>query len=85
MALQQTKVTEEELNEIEQFQKNINQLTFQLGQIALRRMDLDQQEEFLETKHLELLQEEKQLGDKLKDKYGNAQIDLKTGNITNVD
>ena len=85
MALQQNKVTEEELKEIEQFQKNINELTFQLGQIALRRMDLDQQEEILESRHLELLKEERQLGDKLKEKYGTAQIDLKTGELKTIE
>ena len=85
MALQQNKVTEEELKEIEQFQRNINELTFQLGQIALRRMDLDQQEEILESKHLELLKEERQLGDKLKEKYGTAQIDLKTGELKTIE
>jgi len=82
MAIKQTKVTEEELIEIEEFQKNVNLITYQLGQVALQRLSLEKQEEALELQHEQLLKQEKQLGDKLKEKYGNSQIDLKTGEIT---
>jgi hypothetical protein len=85
MAIQQTKVTEEELKEIENFQQSVNLITYQLGQIALQRLSLEKQEEALELQHEQLLKQEKQLGDKLKEKYGNSQIDLKTGNITTSD
>ena len=81
MAIQQTKVTEEELKEIENFQQNVNLITYQLGQIALQRLSLKQQEKALELQHEQLLKQEKQLGDQLKEKYGNSQIDLKTGEI----
>jgi hypothetical protein len=82
MAIQQNKVTEEELKEIEEFQKSINLITYQLGQVALQRLSLEKQEAALKIQHDRLLEQEKQLGDKLKEKYGNAQIDLKTGEIT---
>ena len=82
MAIQQTKVTEEELKEIENFQQSVNLITYQLGQIVLQRLSLEKQEEALELQHEQLLKQEKQLGDKLKEKYGNSQIDLKTGEIT---
>jgi hypothetical protein len=39
------KVTEEELKEIEEFQQNINLITYQLGQVALQRLSLEKQEE----------------------------------------
>ena len=81
MAIQQTKVTEEELKEIENFQQSVNLITYQLGQIALQRLSLKKQEETLESQHEQLLVQEKQLGDKLKEKYGKSQIDLKTGEI----
>jgi hypothetical protein len=48
----------------------------------LQRLSLEKQEEALELQHEQLLKQEKQLGDKLKEKYGNSQIDLKTGEIT---
>jgi hypothetical protein len=82
MAIKQTKVTEEELKEIEEFQQSINLITYQLGQVALQRLSLEKQEAILKVQHDRLLEQEKQLGDKLKEKYGNAQIDLKTGEIT---
>ena len=85
MAIQQTKVTEEELKEIENFQQSVNLITYQLGQISLQRLSLEKQEEALELQHEQLLQQEKQLGDKLKEKYGNSQIDLKTGDIITSD
>ena len=81
MAIQQTKVTKEELKEIENFQQSVNLITYQLGQIALQRLSLKKQEETLESQHEQLLVQEKQLGDKLKEKYGKSQIDLKTGEI----
>ena len=82
MAIQQTKVTEEELKELENFQQNINVITYQLGQLALRKLNINEEEEVLETRYKQLLLEEKEIGDKLKEKYGDASIDLKTGAIT---
>jgi pantothenate kinase len=38
MAIQQNKVTEEELKEIEEFQESINLITYQLRTIALQRL-----------------------------------------------
>ena len=85
MAIKQTKVSEEELKEIENFQQSVNLITYQLGQIALQRLSLEKQEEALEQQHEQLLKQEKQLGDKVKEKYGNSQIDLKTGDIITSD
>ena len=82
MAIQHTKITENELKELTDFQQSINVITYQLGQVALSRLNLDQEEEVLETQYTKLLQVEKELGDKLKEKYGDSQINLKTGEIT---
>ena len=82
MALKQTKITEDELKELTNFQQSINVITYQLGQVALKRLNLDQEEEALEIEYTKLLQVEKELGDNLKEKYGDSQIDLKTGEIT---
>ena len=82
MALKQTKITEDELKQLTDFQQSINVITYQLGQVALSRLNLDQEEEVLEAQYTKLLQVEKELGDKLKEKYGDSQIDLKTGEIT---
>jgi hypothetical protein len=85
MAIQQTKITDKDLTEIKEFQNNINILTYQLGQIALQKLSLEKQEISLKLQHDQLLEQEKQLGDKLKEKYGNSQIDLKSGEIISSD
>ena len=56
-------------------------ITVDLGQLALKKLSLDKEEEYLESEYEKILTEEKQLGDNLKEKYGEAQIDLKTGEI----
>ena len=78
MAIKQTKVTDEELKQISEFQDRI---TIQLGQLSLKKLSLDKEEEYLESEYEKILEKEKQLGDNLKEKYGEAQIDLKTGEI----
>ena len=81
MAIKQTKVTDEELKQISEFQTSIDRITIDLGQLALKKLSLDKEEEYLESEYEKILKEEKQLGDNLKEKYGEAQIDLKTGEI----
>jgi len=81
MAIQQNKISEEELKALEDFQQNINIITYQLGQLALRKLNLEKEEENLEIQYDQILLQEKELGDRLKEKYGSAQIDLKTGEI----
>jgi hypothetical protein len=84
MAIKQTKVTEEELKEIEEFQQKINVVTYQLGQLTLKKLNLKKEEEVVNAQYEQLLLQEKELGDKLQEKYGTAQIDLKTGEITST-
>ena len=81
MAIKQTKVTDEELKQISEFQTSIDRITINLGQLSLKKLRLDKEEEYLESEYEKILEKEKQLGDNLKEKYGEAQIDLKTGEI----
>ena len=83
MSIQQTKVTEEELKELENFQQNINVITYQLGQLTLKKLNINEEEDVLKTRYKQLLLKEKEIGDTLTEKYGDASIDLKTGAITN--
>ena len=81
MAIKQTKVTDEELKKISEFQTSIDRITINLGQLSLKKLSLDKEEEYLESEYEKILEKEKQLGDNLKEKYGEAQIDLKTVEI----
>ncbi len=44
MAIKQTKVTEEELKEIKNFQNEIDVITYQLGQLTLKKLNLNSYE-----------------------------------------
>ena len=81
MSITQTKVTEEEIQQITKFQDSIQEITVKLGQLALKKLNLEKEEEYLDIEYNNLLKEEIQLGDNLKEKYGEAQINLKTGEI----
>jgi len=81
MAIQQNKISEKELKALEDFQQNINVITYQLGQLALRKLNLEKEEENIRIQYEQILLQEKELGDSLKEKYGSDQIDLKTGEI----
>ena len=72
MAIKKTKITEEELKELENFQQTINTITFQLCQLSLRKLNLESEENNLKNQYSSLLQTEKKLGDKLKEKYGDS-------------
>ena len=66
MAIKQTKVTDEELKQISEFQESIDRITIQLGQLSLKKLSLDKEEEYLESEYEKILEKEKQLGDNLK-------------------
>lgn len=82
MAIKKTKLEDQELQEIKQFQSDFDQLQVLLGQIQLQKFKLDNDELILKSKYNDLLLKEKEIGEKLNNKYGEVQIDLKTGEIT---
>ena len=81
MAIQENKATQEELDLIKNFQDSIQNITIRLGQLELKKLNIKKEKEILDLEYEKLINEEKKLGDNLKEKYGNSQIDLKTGEI----
>tara|TARA_B100001063_G_C16754276_1_gene552156 strand:+ start:280 stop:537 length:258 start_codon:yes stop_codon:yes gene_type:complete len=81
MAIQENKATQEELDLIKNFQDSIQNITIKLGQLELKKLNIKKEKEILDLEYEKLINEEKELGDNLKEKYGNSQIDLKTGEI----
>ena len=81
MAIQENKATQEELDLIKNFQDNIQDITIRLGQLELKKLNIKKEEEMLGLEYEQLINKEKELGDNLKEKYGNSQIDLKTGEV----
>ena len=76
------KLTDQELQNVKSFQTEFDQLQQLLGQIQLQKFKLENDELILKNKFNDLLLREKEIGEQLNDKYGEVQIDLKTGVIT---
>ena len=77
-----TKIQEEELKRLQEFQVNSEQLVNRLGQLEFQKIRIAKDEKFLKEQ-IDLLEEEEIAISKLiKDTYGNVNIDLKTGDLT---
>jgi hypothetical protein len=77
-----TKIQEEELKRLQEFQVNSEQLVNRLGQLEFQKIRIAKDEKFLKEQ-IDLLEEEEIAISKLiKDTYGNVNIDLKTGELT---
>ena len=77
-----TKLKEQELKQLQNFQQESEILVSQLGQISFQKLQLEKQEEFLKQKFNQLNEEEVLISKNLKEKYDNVNIDLKTGELT---
>lgn len=79
-----TKVTAEELQALQDVSKRSNLLIQELGTIALQRLNLDQREEAAEKFLAETQQLEAQLSKSLEEKYGKVTVDTVTGDIAPI-
>ena len=77
-----TKIQEDELKRLQEFQVQSEQLVSRLGQLEFQKIRIAKDEKFLKEQ-IDLLEEEEIAISKLiKDTYGNVNIDLKTGDLT---
>jgi|9_EtaG_2_1085328.scaffolds.fasta_scaffold04153_4 23S rRNA maturation-related 3'-5' exoribonuclease YhaM len=76
------KFTPEEINKIESLQQELNQITFQLGQLEISKIKLKQSENQLLNFLTEIEKKEKNLASELNKKYGKGTLDTKTGEFT---
>jgi hypothetical protein len=77
--MENTKLTEQEVQSLLEFQQQRQTIVFELGNLELTQIDIDNRREELETYYLELKIKEQQLGTELSDKYGNGSINLEKG------
>ena len=84
-------LTPEELQQIQEMQKQYNQFVFDLGSIEAQLQGLLVQKSLLEKEKNGVLSDIKTLGDKerelvqvLQEKYGTGHIDPQTGEITPI-
>ena len=74
-----TKLSKEELQQLKDFQRIENEITFSLGDIEKRKYFLSRQKEKLENDYVALLNKQETLGKELQEKYGEGNIDLEKG------
>jgi seryl-tRNA synthetase len=84
-----TKITDEELQEVQQLQKDFQILTYQIGEISLQREIAQKQVKKLDDEFnnfvssFEKLQEkEEEMINKLNTTYPNANINFETGELS---
>jgi hypothetical protein len=78
-------LTQEELNNLKQFQSREENLIVAFGQMAYQRQNLDEQEEKLIEEKAKFEKERSELASSLTEKYGNGTINIDTGEITPVE
>ena len=76
-----TKLQEIELQELRNFQEQSETLIAQLGQLSFKKLQLEKEEEYLKQAFEQIVSSEIELSKKLKETYGDVQIDLKEGDI----
>jgi hypothetical protein len=76
-----TKLQETELQELKNFQFKSEELIAQLGQLSFRKLQIEKEEQYLKQTFEQIIAAEVELSKKLKETYGDVQIDLKEGDI----
>ena len=79
------KFTQEEINSLKGFQTRIDNIITQFGRINLSRIKLDEQENLLKDEVKKIENEERELAQKLSDKYGRGSLDIETGTFTRAE
>lgn len=75
------KVTQEELQSIQQAERQIQDVTYQLGDLQLVKLNVEKNEQALKDKFQSIIDGRNTLVAELKEKYGDVSIDKNTGEI----
>lgn len=73
------KITEEELKRVSELRQETSQIVYALGEIEYQRIALSTTEELIKEKIKELRTKEAGVLNELKEKYGNVNINIETG------
>ena len=76
-----SKVTQEELQGIQDAERQIQDVTYQLGDLQLVKLNVEKNEEALKQKFQSIIDQRNVLVSELKEKYGDVSIDKNTGEI----
>jgi archaellum component FlaC len=73
------KITDQELKEINDIKQDISQVVYSLGELEYQKVSIDFIIEDLKSKIKEIKAKEAKVLNGLKDKYGNVNINIETG------
>ena len=76
------KLSEEELKTLRDYQQTKNQITFDLGNVDIQRAILEGQRSSILDELANLQEKSNKTAKELQDKYGEGNINLKTGEFT---
>lgn len=77
-----SKLEEQELKDLIDFQEKSEILIGRLGQLQFRKLQIEKEEDYLKQQYEQIVASEIEISSKLKTKYGDINIDIKTGDIT---
>ena len=77
-----SKLEEQELKDLIDFQEKSEILISRLGQLQFRKLQIEKEEDYLKQQYEQIVSSEIEISSKLKEKYGDINIDIKTGDIT---
>ena len=72
-------LSKEEINEVVNLRSELNQITFELGQLEINKIRILSTKDLIKKDLIDLEKKEKNLAKKLSDKYGKGSIDIETG------
>jgi len=82
--MNQTKLTPEEIQQINSIQNKNKETVFKFGQIEVSIIQLNKAKENLSKEMEENINEEKRLAEQFRQKYGDGNINLETGEFTPI-
>jgi hypothetical protein len=77
--MENTKLTQEELQQLQEIQQQNQVLALELGNLELTKIQIESRYDELVEFHTQLKDKEKEIGKELSEKYGNGTIDLEKG------
>jgi hypothetical protein len=83
--MEKQKLSQEEIQELKEFQTNSNQVIFELGQVDLQKALLEGQRNNILENLAKLQEKQNQFAKELQNKYGEGNIDLESGEFTKME
>ena len=77
--MENQKLTQEELQQLNALQQKRDSLMFELSQVGIIKLNLQSREDRVKEFHKELIAEENTVGQQLTEKYGNGSLNLEAG------